>query len=260
MGINVFSPSSAPTIYPDRDFRIVILKAPFHNWADPEVQRLFCSMVWLKKQCYGDRYDRTVVPVGTADFIGTHQLLCENTPQGLKPVFGFKSVTLDQCKQHRLSFPMLDLIKASGSVEHEKILTKIISDAEKNHRTLTYNGSAAMLPEIDRDPVYRAFLRDAFFSIYTLHHLENGMENVAGFSVTFKIERYYKAWGYKLFSSDGKILAPIKADFALGEPIEIGHLSRFRAEAIEFSQRFKKLWDSRLIIGSDAVPEIKKAA
>lgn len=239
--------------------KIVILDCYYNVHDDATAKQLFIKILSMKIAGYRGEYPYGVLPIDSGDFIGVHILLCKETDQGLQPVMGFKSVSLERCKAFHLSFPAFNLLQGLKLPMHEKIIKTLIANAEKKGQDIAYNASWTMLPETRKNDSLRKLCRDltAFLLIryYDFYEIPNV---IAGAVVRFKADQIQKFAGFNYFADDqGSLLDPIECKFVFHEKVALMHLEKLNAEALKWAKQYDFLWDQRLVIES---PEESKPA
>lgn len=229
--------------------KFVILDCPYDTWDDPRTRELFTKMVGLKLRGFRHEHFYGVMPVDASDFVGLHQIICEEREGELNPVLASRVISLDRCRVHNLVFPALSLVRLAQAPEHEEVVQSIVDRCERNGIGLSYDSSWTIDPEIRKDRARTARLRDMFTAIYVLSHQEYNLpEIIGGGTLRFKADQYFSYWGYEWISRSGRRLDPISVAHLGGEQVAVMHLQRFSPEALAIADQWKLLWKRRLII------------
>ena len=235
------------------NLRIVILNCPYDTWEEAQTRDLFGAMAALKLRGYRDDYAYGVLPLDTTDFVGCHYLLCEDRPDGLQPIMGCRMVSLDRCRVHRLPFPALTLAAMADAPRHAEAMRGIVERCERQGIGIVYDGSWTIDPQTRRE---RRLLHEIFTAMFVMVHDAYAIrETIAGAVLRLKTARYLSSWGYRPLELDGAPLPPVAVQPLLGEPVTLMHLREFTASARTVADRYRALWERRLIIeASTAVP------
>jgi hypothetical protein len=229
--------------------RIVILGSPYDTLQDPLAQSLFAKTMALKIEGYRAEYPYGALPVETTDFIATHSILCDERDDGLIPLMAYRSVSHSCAKTFGLPFGGLAVVNSAGGVEHAKAIQGILNRCEASGREISYDSSWTINPEVRKDRELTAHLQEIMRAMHVLYHVDyNIPEIVAAGVVRFKMERYYRFWGYELIAKDGVPLGPIPLPFLRQESVLMFWLSKFSKEALEQAEKYRSLWNERIDI------------
>jgi hypothetical protein len=243
--------------------RLVVMESPYDCWDNPLVEPLYAKMVGLKLRGYGRVFPYGVLAADTTDLISDHLLLCEETPQGLVPLFGNKSVPLNKCEIHHLPFPGISVPEESGAHEHVEAVKHIIANAKKLGHDLRYAGSMTIDPKESGNKEWSKILRELFTTIYFNYYqsLKNA-EILAGATIRFKVDSYTDWLGHKRLELNGKTLGPVHVAHLANEPVVWTHLTEFSFEARRTAKKWESMWLNRIHIPatSSQSKNLKKAA
>jgi hypothetical protein len=241
--------------------RLVVMESPYDCWDNPLVEPLFAKMVGLKLRGYGRVFPYGVLAADTTDLISDHLLLCEETPQGLVPLFGNKSVPLNKCEFHHLPFPGLSVPEESGFQEQAQAVRKIIKAAKDSGADLRYAGSMTIDPKESGNKEWSKTLRDLFTTVY-FHYYQSfkRAEILAGLTLRFKIDDYGKWLGHKPLEWNGKVLGPVNVLHLANEAVLWTHLTEFSLEARRTAKKWQSMWDNRIHIPATLHKNINKKA
>jgi len=241
-----------------KQFKLLILESPFENWGNPLVESTFAKMVTLKKQGYGGSYANGVLPIDTTDFLSTHVLLCENNRDGhFIPVMGYKTITLEKCRQYNLNFPGLSLVQNAKMPVHTQVVQSIIERCEKEQRSLAYLGSWTVNPDYRHRQLLKNELKEAFKAFYRMVYREqNVAEVLIGGTLRFKTEKLFSELGHRPLALDNQPLSPIHVAHLVKEPVLVMHSADFNEASLEAEKKWRGVWEDRLTIES----EISQAA
>ena len=240
--------------------RPVILENPYDSWSDPVLREILPKIIELKLEGYKHEYPYGVLPVDTTDFIGVHHVICEDRGGILVPLLAYKSISLERCQTHRLPFPLLSLTQLPKVTCHGKAVAALIHCCESTGKPLSYYGSWTIHPEVRKDEVTSAFLREMMAGLHPLSYLESGgNEEILTLAVLrFKVDRMFKFWGYQRAKWQGEELPNFQLPSFFGEAVTMYHFSgNFPETALMAAKKFKHYWDQRLVIGSSREKSLK---
>lgn len=237
-------------IQKEHDFQVVILDSPYEIWDQPLVSSLFSKMVRLKKQGYEDHYVRGVLPVDTSDYLATHILLCERGSNGsLEPVMGFKSITVEKCREYSLGFSGLSLVQNAKMPLHSQAVENIIQRCDREMRRLAYFSSWTIDTKFKKEYYQRnnKDLNDAFCVFYLGISREQDLsEVILGGTLRFHTEQLFFKLGHQPLSLNGQQLSPIHVAHLAQEPVLVMHSSVFPEISLASGKKWERLWNERI--------------
>ncbi len=244
-------------------FQVYTLNEAFSNWNDNKVQEVFTKIIALKKDGYENKYPDGVLPVDTTEFVGTHVILAKVEVDRITPIMGFRSITLDTCEKHFLTFPLLQIAKSADAKLHQEMTNKIIGECKKNNVLVHYNGGWTIHPEFRRDQDKNFELKEMMIALDFLYH-DHGHHpyEVLGAGVLkYKTDLYFKKYGYDfMLDNDNNELLTIPSFYLGGEFIRFLHVKRYNELARKMGDKFKYLWDQRIELGEKLDTIDKKIA
>jgi hypothetical protein len=230
--------------------RLIILECPYDTWERPDTRRLFDDMVGLKLDGFLKEYPYGFLPVDGIDFVGTHHLICEETPRGFEILTAYRSIALDRCRTHMLEFPLLAPLRGCGLLAHASAIEGMISRCETTGTALTYYGAWATRPDLRSGPRVQELRRVAtgFHVLYSLSRPPTEIVTVA--STKVKVQRIFEYWGYRPLDIDGVPLPEFRVPEFFNFP---GVLYSHRSDAFSYlalkqAETCEKLWSERLEI------------
>ena len=247
-----------------KNYQFVLIRAPYEIIGEQAVGELFPKIIQFKAEGYQKEYGQFVLPFDSSDFVATHLLLCEKGPGGvLTPVLGFKSVTLERCDNHRITFPIMNFFEGEeGRVYAETIRAKLDHYRTQDLRhKIAYNGSFTINPRLRENKVLMKSLWDITFSLLTNYYIDYGIDHVMAlcvckFNVHLKKEQL--GWNY-IQGPAGPLPSFVSRVFfeATLMPME---LTDVRAKSQESAQKFQDMWRDRITLDAESFERIKKAA
>lgn len=246
-------------------FQLVILECPYEIWEQPMVQSLFSKMVSLKRKGYGHNYLNDVLPVDTSDYIATHVLLCERDKNGtLKPVMGFKSISLKICAKYNLNFPGLGLVQSAKKQTHIQVVESILRRCEDENHGLAYFSSWTIDTDFKKNYYQKnKDLTDACNVFYfALNKEQNISEVILGGTLRFHTERFFQTLGNRPITLNGVELEPINVIHLAKEPVVVMHGKVESSEVLILSsKKWQKIWNDRIHLrGIEEELKVKNAA
>lgn len=249
------------TFAKERNLRIVVLDSFYDFHQNPTVRDLFVKLISLKIKGYQTAYPYGVLPVDSGDFFGVHILLCRETPEGLDPIMGLKSIFLSRCKAFKQDFPAFHLFEGIDTPDHLAATKKIIEDSEKNEEEVAYSASWTMDPDLKKDPSLKKFCRDLVTFFLIRFYESRKVENViAGAATRFKIEEIKFFVGFEPVSRNNKALPSFKCKAFFGEPVLLMHWKKNRPEAKKWASSYDPLWSSRIEFSKLSMEKTQKKA
>lgn len=238
------------------DLSIVVLNCPFNGFGDPKIDMAFGAIIALKRQGYQAAYGKTTLPVGAADFIGTHIAIYH----GDTPLMVYKSITLRQCDRYKEDFPTLLLTKSPNSKSHRDSVELVLNRCRNDGVNIVYGGGMTIEPGVRKDKALVALLWEIIIAVSISYDLENGISEAMTAGVCkFKLDRLFHKMGYKDMENDGAKLPPIPVSFVDNEEVILYHRTQISEEALALVQKYKFLWEARTEI-MELREEIKTAA
>jgi len=249
-----------------QDFQLVVIDSPYEILERPLVEHLFTKMVGLKKQGYGSNYPHGVLPVDTTDFIATHVLLCQKKKdQSLLPIMGYKTITLEKCREYNLKFPGLTLVQNAQMPVHAQVVESIMQRCEQQAKGLAYLGSWTVDPifkeKLKNKQEPKANLREAFLAFYRqLYRQQNVAEVIIGGTLRFGTEKIFYGLGHRALALNGQELSPIKVAHLIKEPVLVMHSAAFNETSAEAEKKWQVVWDERIHLKMNPGQQVQKRA
>jgi hypothetical protein len=244
-----------------RSLAVVVLRCPYDTINEERTRKLFSDLFALKVSGYRDEYPYGVLPMETADYVGTHLLICERHEDDLIPLAGFKSITWSRCQTHHLEFPIFHMTQGQDPA-YERVIRELLSDAGTRSEEVGYNGSWTIRPDLRSNREFTHLLRDLSYMMLVRYYTEYNIPHIiAAASTRFKVDEVKKFLGFDYLRVNDVALPPIEVTSYFGEKATIMHLRRFTREALALAERFIPLWESKLVIeGTAASQALRKIA
>lgn len=239
----------------DNGIKIVVLKCPYNTYKESEEMRNMLSLVFqLKLEGYMKYYPYGILPISDIDFVGDHILMCRYENNVLIPVSGFKSIKNSVCEKFQLSFP---IVQHKFGQQKEKFKNYVygvdlwMNQLKQEGVDFAYNLSWTILPSLDRPT--RNIVRELTFALMYFHYNHEGIKNVINSTAALRginaqEERMEMEY---LKDENGHALGAFESPTFYGQPFYIMHTKKtgFGSGFIEDCQKFRNLWESRLVIG-----------
>lgn len=241
------------------DLQIVVLEDLKDHWDDPDVRALYADLMKMKFDGYGSVYGSNVISSDKADFFGTHLMVCQKGLR-LKPLFGYKSVTLDKCREFHLKFPALSLVGNDGHHECLNELNEIIDRAENRGERVSFDYSWAQTPDIKkiRSKEMAELFRDLVMTLVIHHHQDYGIEHMITCGVVkVKTDIFFERLGLNKISAYSKFSQKDLNE----EMVHIFHNNRYSDYAYEVAEKYHFLWKNRLTLSKkQTLTAVREAA
>jgi hypothetical protein len=248
-----------------KKYKFCIVRCPYELMPYSPVSEMFPKIIRLKTEGYRKEYDQHVLPFDSSDFIATHLLLCEKgSNEELRPVLGFKSVTLKKCDDHRINFPMLGMLENTQSDPmYKKVVSSILDEYRRNSNSanVAYNGSFTILPELREDKVLMKYLWDITFSLLTNYYIDYSINHVLAVCATkFNVHKKKETLGWNFINAGNEELGPYHCSALFGAELVPMELKDVKAKSSESSEKFKDMWEEKIILDLENLQSRKIAA
>lgn len=233
-----------------KNLRLVVIEGPYLAWEQSQIPQLFHQMVLLKKKGYEECYTRSVLPVDTTDFVATHIMLCVQQPNGnLKPVMGFKTISLQKCDEYNLAFPALALTNQAHAKTHSHVIDRMMQSSRKSQNELAYLGSWTVDHDFKNKNNLQKALREIFMATYCFYFTEQKISHVIiGGTLRFGTEKLFAQLGHVPIALNRQQLPPICVAHLAGEPVLVMHADHIPDPLRFAANSWQLLWQDRLLI------------
>jgi hypothetical protein len=248
-----------------KNYQFVLIRSPHELMGYQSVREIFPKVIDLKTTGYRQEYDKHVLPFDSSDFIASHLLLCEKGTKGeLIPVLGFKSVTLEKCDAHRISFPMFGMLENETTNEPYKAVLKTILDQHRYDGTsakIAYNGSFTVLPRLRENKVLMKELWDITFSLLTNYYSEYDIDHVVAIcSTKFNVHKKKESLGWNFIQGPSGLLEPYNCRSLFDASFVPMELVGVREKSSVPSSKFKDMWEDRVTYDLEHLSVAEKKA
>ncbi len=237
------------------DMQIVVIEDLKDFWDDQDIRSLYGDLMKIKFDGYGQVYGDNVVSADRIDFFGTHLIICKKGLR-LKPLVGYKSVTLSKCEEFNCILPAIPLIKNDGSKECYQSLMRLIESAKHNGEELSFDYSWAQDPSLKALNSSELF-RDLIMSMGVNHHLEKQITHmITCGAVRVKTDLFFEKMGLQKVSNS----AEFSQKDLNGDKAYLFHTQQFSEYGLSVAAKYKNLWDRRLHFSKKQRVHLKIAA
>lgn len=243
----------------EKSYKFVLLESVNELIASEAVKNLLPQIIDFKQKGYSFEYPGSVLPFDSSDFIASHLLLCEykEDSAALKPVLGFKSVTLEQCNKHRITFPMLEMLKSPDNTGNCHLAINGILDKynkEGNSNKIAYNGSFTICPSIRKNKELMKYIWELSFSLLENYYIEKDISHVLAVCATrFNIHKKKETHGWNYIISNGEVLKSYRSHSLFEEDLIPMELVNPKSKGFVHDSIFKNMWKDRIILNKESL-------
>lgn len=235
--------------------KFVVLDCPYFHLEREETQRLYSKLLNLKIEGYRSEYPVGVMPIDLTDLIATHILICEEVDSGFVPISGFKSVSYERCLKFQLKFPVFDLFREQSFPKHERAIQLLMDQCIRKGQNLCYNSSWTISPSVRQIPEFAKWIRELTVASFIFYYEQIQSKPVLAAAVErFKVHRLKSEVGFRPLTHQGEVLEAFASPAFFGEKLLLMSLSQFAGGSFERVQKFRELWEKRMTITSELVP------
>jgi len=229
---------------------------PLKYWGDKAVQDFFCKTVDMKTTGYWSFSEKPVVPIDQTDFVGTNFIICYDTPTGLVPLMGYRSIEATRCEYHRLNFPpkgILELNKVDTTV-----LDGILSSARSQKRRVCYKSSWTKSEHCPKSKESSLFIRDLITTIAVNYMKDSGIDEwLTCGTVKNKTDQYFTFLGMSKITPNFNNFGFFDNEIVM---LHMKDSQLFTKEALEIAARLNSFWENKLVIGEQFGDDLSIAA
>ena len=237
-----------------KDIKIVVLDCPINHWEDPKVRSLFNEIIQFKLEGYWAEYPHDVIVTDTSDFIGTHLLACVEQDSVLKPIMGYKAVTVRRCEYFHQTFPALNCLKnlVGHDLDYARML-KVVNNCKNKGIDISYDSAWTASEEVRKNKELSKKIREITTTLAVFYHQNYSVpEWITGGVLKFKTDQYFKWMGLE------EITEPIAFPTLAGGEARLMHLNSYSTESLQIAEQHRDLWENRMFIGGEE--KVRKVA
>mgnify|MGYP003639230762 FL=1 len=233
--------------------KIVVMEKPYNLiQSSASVREILPRIFKLKLDGYRPHYQYGVMPIDDTDFWGNHVLVCRETSDGLIPIMGFKSLTVQDAVKFKKEFALYThSLNTPGCEEHKKN-TKSWIDKLSKTGDVGYNHSWTMCPSVHLDKEVKKICYDlsrvlmyCYYRDYNIPHM------VLACSKRFKVDQQMLDIGFEYLKNENDtVMPPFKAAGFAQEEFYIMHINDLNhSDSVKFLyNKYKDLWENRLTL------------
>ena len=231
--------------------QVVILRCPYANWEDEEMQSLYGKMVHLKLKGYLRKYDFGVLPVDTSDYFSDHILFCIRNEKGdWMPISGTKSLSYEICPRFRYEFTPVAFMKNHQNLRHLEALHGVVEKCERQGKKINYFSSWTMDPDYKKDVTLKQYAVESLGAILSYYLVDNDIaESIAIGLPDFKTDELLCSWGYRPLQWQNCPLDAVPLPNFGNRAGLVVHLKNFSGFARQLQRKYSQLWSERIVIG-----------
>lgn len=239
------------------------LRKPYESWDDPEVKKIFCEMITLKKAGYDNKY-RFSLPVDTFDLISDHYLVWHEVDGHRIIVSGLRSITAKTLQKYKLESPPLSLLQTISTVTdislHLSFFEKKLKEFKSTPEKVGFYNGWTVLPRYSGQGELSCLFSRAAVATIPLSQESYIIPIMFGSAMPhLGTNKILMSMGYKAWPGiTGELPALPSPGYDMQKTVFIYGT----ADSPDYQEKltfFRRFWDRREIIG-DQVSDKKKMA
>ena len=234
-----------------KKFRVVIIDYPILSLDNTLCSNLLGKALSIKYAGYKVTYGDNILPMDKTDYFSTHIMLCEELHDQLIPIIIYKATPYDRCLHYGIEFPALSIVKSDGSPELALEINKILTNLE-NPGMISFDSSWAQNLEyrFSKDSQLKNSLREITMMFAVKHHEEFNHPHMMTLGVVkVKTDQFFERIGLKKLP--GPSLFKLKS--LNNSEVYIFHNNTFSDEALFMAEKYKELWNNKLLINNRSI-------
>lgn len=243
-------------IFDLKRYQLVVIDYPVFAWDDGLCQQLLGEAIKLKIEGYHSTYSDRVMPFDKADFFGTHLIFCEEVKDKLVPIFFYKSAPYDRCLKHNFEFPAFTCVKTDGHPSLVTDLNKLIKNVNAPEK-ISFDSSWAqnINYRFSGDQGMKERLREIMMMVIVQHHREFNLPHMLCTGVVkVKTDQFFLRIGMQKLNEH----AHHNEYFMDGTEMVIFYARDFSPEALIAAEKYKYLWDKKLLIDGLKLQDVRR--
>ncbi|WP_408096020.1 hypothetical protein ACJVC5_13335 [Peredibacter sp. HCB2-198] len=247
-------------------FKVVVVECPYDIYTEDSFTRNFMTDLFkLKFEGYMKHYPYGIMPVSDYDFMATHVCLCIEEGNKIVPLAAFKSISNEICKKFRAPFPVISHkfgMYKENFKDYVDAITQWQNNLEAKSKKYAYNASWTMRTDLDKE--LRNLCREISQSLFFYHYHDQDLLNVINSTAcSHGVNTFQEYMGLKYLKSvRGEFMEPFKSPVFFEEPFAIMYLEEpgFSELFAKECQKYKSVWENRLIINKASLASTQKKA
>ena len=232
--------------FDQKKFRVIIIDYPIYAFEDKFCANILGKALHMKHTGYVATYGEKILPMDKTDFFSTHIMLCEELNNELIPVIIYKATPYDRCLHYGVEFPALNILKSDGHEESIIEINKILTNLE-DPGLISFDSSWAQNLDyrFTKDSQLKNNLREITMMFAVKHHEEFKLPHMMTLGVVkVKTDQFFERIGLKKLP--GRSLFNLRS--LNNSEVIIFHNDAFSDEALIMAEKFKELWENKLVI------------
>lgn len=247
-------------IFDLKRFKVVVIDYPVFVLDDPFCSTLLNKALKMKFDGYEATYGENIIPMDKSDFFGTHIMFCEETNNGLIPIFAYKATPLNRCLENYFEFPGLSLMKSDGDPSCVKRINEII-DSVNAPELISFDSSWAqnLNYRFSSNLDLKDWLREVMMMVIVKHHEEFNIPHMLTCGVVkVKTDLFFHKIGLNELTEKSHFF---QKNLKNAEAV-IFYNDRFSEMANQMAKKHEGLWKNKILIDGRRVHQLgaKRAA
>ena len=241
-----------------KKFKVVVIDYPVYTLGDTLCATLLGSSLQMKIDGYMATYSEKVLPMDKSDFFGTHLIFCEEVNDEFIPIFSYKATPYDRCLKHQYEFPAFSSVKIDAHPSCTQSIQDIINKVDKPE-LISFDSSWAqnLNYRFSQNIELKNKLKEIMMMVLVMHHIEFNIPHMITCGVVkVKTDQFFLRLGLKKLN-DHANYKQISMD---DEELVIFYNDHFSDEAYFLAEKYRNLWDNKLVINGMSRLKIAKAA
>jgi hypothetical protein len=245
--------------FDNKKYKVVIIDYPIYVLDNKICSTILGKVLQMKHVGYRTTYGENILPMDKSDFFSTHIIFCEERNDELLPILAYKATSYDRCLFYNFEFPALTLMRSDG---HQSCIdkTKEILSGVNFPSEISFDSSWAQNLEyrFTKDSELKNKLREITMMFAVKHHEEFNIPHMMTCgAVKVKTDQFFLRIGLNKLNEN----ADFKQKSLNNEDAVIFYNNKFSDEALLMAEKYKDLWNNKLMInGLSFVKEIKRAS
>lgn len=229
--------------------RLVTLDNAYRSATQPLAKTMFGELIGLRAEGYGAEYPPSFLPLDSADYVVWHHLFCIEEATRLKPIAGFRQVSLKRCDFYQIKMPLLKTAEDASADKHLMALNTIFSESRAKNSDAVYSAGLTIKKHYRGIKELSTLVRELGAALTYADMLERAVQTyVCAAVLRFKTNVWFQDVGYRPLALNGETLSIIHKVSAGGEPMLLMHLTEISDWAKSCREKHEFLFRKRLII------------
>lgn len=238
---------------PDKIINETIYLASIYNIYEsadsPLARSLFADLIKMRAEGWLPEYPKNYLPFDSSDFVGVQHLFCIRENGQLRPIGGFRQISLRTCEEYGIKEAHCGLLEKARSPEHTEALKTLFETAKRENRDLISTSKVTLSKSFRGDRAFSEKIREILAA--TFYNEQQRYRNpifLGSGVLRFKTDQLLFKSGFKVLEIEKKPLPPVQIPEAGSEPILLMSCDRLSKWVEESFYKHKNLINSRIII------------